>query len=313
MPNPWIEHVKKKALEFGISYPCAISDKRIKESYSKALTAKSKSKKVFETVLPEKKMKKIIDKDFFSEANKIIDELIELAKKVDNPAGVGKKMLDGRIKNEKRIQNLNELNEKLKSKVFNDYLEEFEKIRKQLKKSLPNEDREIKKIEDDLYVNYLKKEDPRINLEKAKQGEILQYLNEIDLDTKEMRTQKTKKALLEIIKNELPEIEKNGIFDLNKSKFSSYIDLNRYIEENVQTERLKQLLEERKQRNLFNKKILDPFNKLKNLKNIILDLDGLIKGLTNEEIKNLWKNIKMNSSKFLFTPVNPFHSESYLF
>ena len=31
--NPWIEHVNKKAKELGISYPCAINDKRVRDSY----------------------------------------------------------------------------------------------------------------------------------------------------------------------------------------------------------------------------------------------------------------------------------------
>jgi hypothetical protein len=41
MPNPWIEHIKKKMVELNISsYACALSDERVKKSYKKKKEAK---------------------------------------------------------------------------------------------------------------------------------------------------------------------------------------------------------------------------------------------------------------------------------
>jgi len=36
MPSKWIEHVKKYAKTYGLSYGCALSDPKVKSSYSAA-------------------------------------------------------------------------------------------------------------------------------------------------------------------------------------------------------------------------------------------------------------------------------------
>jgi predicted kinase len=72
MANAWVEHVRSKATEMGISYGCALSMKEVKDSYVKTEKKKTGKKQVPEVVIPEKKRKKILPKNEIKDANVLV-------------------------------------------------------------------------------------------------------------------------------------------------------------------------------------------------------------------------------------------------
>ena len=134
MPNPWVEHVKRKAQEFGLSYGCAISDARVKESYvrpEKKTKAKAKAKstpastpvpevKSFEGTLPEKKMKKILPKtETFDEAiDKVMKKNLDATEDfiMRSFVGIVNEDFPWETRSEKLEQMYQVINKKVKSK-----------------------------------------------------------------------------------------------------------------------------------------------------------------------------------------------------
>lgn len=80
MANAWVEHVKSKAKEMGISYGCALSMKEVKDSYVKPEKKKTGKKQVPEVVIPEKKRKKILPKTEIKDTN-VLESLTQEATK----------------------------------------------------------------------------------------------------------------------------------------------------------------------------------------------------------------------------------------